>query len=90
MAKMPPKFRRYLRFSSVGLEMGFSVVLGLVIGQWLDKKLGTAPWLLLLFLIFGMVAGFRSVFRLAREMYHPPPEDDDAQPPGGPGGGQRP
>lgn len=89
MAPMPPQFRRYLRYSSVGLEMGLSVILGLVIGQWLDKKLNTGPWLLLVFLLFGMVAGFRSVFRLMREVNRPSADDDDV-PPGGTGGGRRP
>lgn len=68
MANPPNKYRRYLRFSTVGLELGFAVIIGLVVGQYLDKWLGTEPWLLLLFLIFGMAAGFRSVFRLLKDM----------------------
>ena len=68
MANPHNKYRRYLRFSTVGLELGFAVIIGLVVGQYLDKWLGTEPWLLLLFLIFGMAAGFRSVFRLLKDM----------------------
>lgn len=68
MANPPNRYRRYLRFSTVGLELGFAVIIGLVVGQYLDKWLGTEPWLLLLFLIFGMAAGFRSVFRLLKDM----------------------
>lgn len=67
MANPHNKYRRYLRFSTVGLELGFAVIIGLVVGQYLDKWLGTEPWLLLLFLIFGMAAGFRSVFRLLKD-----------------------
>lgn len=65
--KEKPTFNKYLRFSTVGLELGFSVIIGLLVGQWLDKKFGTEPWLLILFLIFGLVAGFRSLFRLHRD-----------------------
>ncbi len=68
MAVMPNRMRKYLRLSTVGLELGLSVLIGLFIGQYLDEWLGTEPWLLLLFLIFGMAAGFRSIFRLLRDL----------------------
>lgn len=53
----------YLSHSSVGLELGISVVIGLLFGYWLDGKLGTQPWMMLLFLAFGLVAGLRGVIR---------------------------
>lgn len=52
-----------LSASSVGLELGIAVILGLLFGWWLDGKLGTAPWMMLLFLVFGLIAGFRGVMR---------------------------
>lgn len=52
-----------LSASSVGLELGLAVGLGLLFGIWLDGKLGTAPWMMLLFLVLGLVAGFRNVIR---------------------------
>jgi ATP synthase protein I len=52
-----------LNASSVGLELGVSVGLGLLIGFFLDKRLGTTPWMLLLWMVIGLVAGFRGVFR---------------------------
>jgi ATP synthase protein I len=55
-----------LSASSVGLELGISVVLGLLFGWWLDQQAGTTPWLMLVFLVFGLVAGFRGVFRAVR------------------------
>ncbi|NIP72152.1 MAG: AtpZ/AtpI family protein [Gammaproteobacteria bacterium] len=68
MAEPPGKFRRYLRFSTVGLELGLSVLIGLFVGQWLDARFGTEPWLLLLFLMFGMAAGFRSIYRALKDL----------------------
>lgn len=52
-----------LSASSVGLELGISVVLGLLFGRYLDTKLGTEPWMMLLFLVLGLVAGFRGMLR---------------------------
>ena len=52
-----------LSASSVGLELGLSVIIGLLVGYYMDKWLGTEPWLMLLWLVFGVVAGFRGVFR---------------------------
>ena len=68
MAHTPKTFNKYLRFSTVGLELGFSVLLGLFIGQYLDGLLDTEPWLLLLFLLLGAAAGFRRLYRLLKEV----------------------
>lgn len=55
-----------LSASSVGLELGLSVIIGLLIGYYLDKEAGTGPWLMFLFLGFGLVAGFRGVLKAVR------------------------
>lgn len=52
-----------LSASSIGLEFGLSVVIGLLGGRWLDQRLGTTPWLMMLLLVLGLVAGFRNVLR---------------------------
>ena len=59
---------KWIQFSAMGLELGLSVIVGLLIGDFLDKQFGTTPWLLLLFLIFGLIAGFRSVYRLLKKI----------------------
>lgn len=78
MAPKSWRYHRYLRYSTVGLELGLSVLIGLFVGQWLDARFGTEPWLLLVFLLFGMAAGFRSIFRLARHRHD---HADDGSPP---------
>jgi ATP synthase protein I len=55
-----------LSASSVGIELGLSVIIGLLIGYYLDQKLGTQPWLMLVMLCFGLVAGFRGVLRAVK------------------------
>jgi ATP synthase protein I len=52
-----------LSASSAGLELGIAVGLGSLFGAWLDGKLGTEPWMMLVFLILGLIAGFRGVLR---------------------------
>lgn len=56
-----------LSASSIGLELGLSVAIGLFIGYLLDQHFGTAPWLMLLWLGFGLAAGFRGVLRAVRQ-----------------------
>lgn len=48
--------------STVGLSMVLAICLGAFIGYYLDKWLGTSPWLLLVFLGFGVAAAFRNLF----------------------------
>ena len=62
-AKQARSMFNALSASSVGLELGISVILGLVGGYYLDGYLGTTPWMMLLFLVFGLIAGFRGVLR---------------------------
>jgi len=60
-------FRLMSKFSAVGLEMGFSVIIGLLMGIFLDKYFKTEPWLTILFLFFGLAAAFRVILRVAKE-----------------------
>lgn len=50
-------------YLGVGLQLGASIVFFLFVGQWLDRRLGTEPWLLLLGVFVGAGAGFYSVYR---------------------------
>ena len=59
----------------MGLEVGLSVVVGFLIGTWLDEWLETAPWFLLIFGIAGIIAGYRSMFRMVKRMKSDPETD---------------
>ena len=49
--------------SSIGLTLVISTVIGLAGGYYLDRWLGTTPWLLLIGLVLGIAAGFVNLFR---------------------------
>jgi ATP synthase protein I len=53
--------------STVGLTVVFSILIGLAIGYWLDSKYDTFPYLTLLFLILGVIAGFRNYYRFMKK-----------------------
>lgn len=66
-------------YGTVGLELGLSILVGLFGGQWLDKTLGTAPWLTLIGLAFGTAAGIRSLLRALESAKREIAEDDRRQ-----------
>ena len=39
-----------------------------LIGTWLDDWLDTAPWFLIIFGIAGIIAGYRSMFRMVKRV----------------------
>lgn len=57
--------KHLLGASMVGLNLVISTFVGLAIGYFLDKFLGTKPWLTLIFLLLGIVSGFRDLIRIA-------------------------
>jgi ATP synthase protein I len=59
-------WRQAARLGAVGLEFGVSIFIGYLLGAWLDRKLGTQPYLTLTCLLLGIAAGFRSLFRAAK------------------------
>jgi ATP synthase protein I len=50
-------------FAGVGLQLAVCIIGGLYLGQWLDRKLGTAPWMLFIGVFGGFSAGFYSMYR---------------------------
>jgi ATP synthase protein I len=67
-----PLFRQLLEASTVGMNLVISTLVGGLIGYGLDYAMDkwfgvkTAPWLLFIFTILGIIAGFRDLVRIAR------------------------
>jgi ATP synthase protein I len=58
--------RQFGTLGSVGLHLVLSTFAGLALGYFLDRAFQTKPWLTLLFLAFGIAAGFMNLFRVMR------------------------
>ncbi len=61
---------------SVGFAFVIAVVLGWWFGSVLDRWLGSAPWLTLIFFFLGLVAGGLNVFRTFGAVSARGPRDD--------------
>lgn len=62
-----PFFRQLLQASTVGLNLVLSTFVGLAIGYGLDSLFHSSPWLTIIFLILGIIAGFRELLRIAKK-----------------------
>ncbi|MBI3541339.1 MAG: AtpZ/AtpI family protein [Deltaproteobacteria bacterium] len=51
-------------YGAVGFQLATTVVGGLLLGGWLDKKWGTTPWLSVVGLVIGSVGGFYNLIRI--------------------------
>ncbi len=51
----------------IGTELVVAVAVGGGIGYLLDNWLGTGPWLLMVFLLLGNVAGLWNIFRMTNK-----------------------
>jgi ATP synthase protein I len=61
-----PLLKQLLEASTVGIQLVLSTFVGFGMGYFLDRFLGTSPWLTVIFLILGIFAGFRELLRVAR------------------------
>lgn len=49
--------------AGLGIQFAATILVFLYIGQWLDRRLGTAPWLLIAGVLLGAGASFYSMYR---------------------------
>lgn len=55
-------FREMWYYSSLSFSIALAILIGLAIGYWLDNRYDTSPWLTLIFLGLGIIAGFRNIY----------------------------
>jgi len=53
--------------SQIGITIIACIAVGVLIGKFLDSRLGTAPWLLLIFTLLGIAAAFKSIYDLSKK-----------------------
>ncbi len=62
--------------SSMGISVAVAIAIGVIVGLQLDKWFGTDPWFFFIFLLFGIVAGFRNIYLISGKEIH---KDDQKQ-----------
>lgn len=63
-AKTGSALRAVAVLSGAGFTMAAAVAIGALGGRWLDQRLGTEPWFLVLGFFLGTVAGFVQMARI--------------------------
>ena len=70
--KSEPQFKKVFnkvsRYSTVGLELGFSIAIGVAAGYYLDQWLDTSPWLTIFLLLCGVAAGFKRIYQALKSL----------------------
>ncbi|MFH1139256.1 MAG: AtpZ/AtpI family protein [Pseudomonadota bacterium] len=70
-------FRILAVASTMGISMVLATVIGLGIGFFLDRYFGTSPWLTLIFLVLGIIAGFNNLYVIMKKVQRMEDEADD-------------
>lgn len=59
----PPLLAEGGEYMGAGFQFAGAILFFLLVGRWLDERLGTDPWLLILGVLVGGGAGFFSLYR---------------------------
>lgn len=60
-------YKQLFNASTVGMALVSGILVGGVMGYFLDKWLDTSPWLLFVFLIFGFIAGVKNALHYLKK-----------------------
>ena len=63
----------YAKYSGMAFQMGAVILFGTLLGQWLDKKLQTEPYLTIILALFSIFAALY----IALKDFIVPPSDSD-------------
>lgn len=66
-SKNSETIRALANFSQIGVTMAASVLVGVMLGKYLDGLLGTEPWLLLICSLLGVGAAIKSLFNIPKD-----------------------
>lgn len=51
------------QFAGAGLQLAVTIIVFMFLGLWLDKRLGSSPWFVIICVFVGAAAGFYSLYR---------------------------
>ena len=62
-----PALKGLAELVSLGVYLVATIFIGFGLGFYLDKYFSTRPWLTIIFLIFGIAAGFKHLFQTVKK-----------------------
>ena len=71
-------WKTFAEITTLGITFPLAIAVGYGLGWWLDRELGTYPWLTIVLTGLGVAAAFIQLFRLGAR-------NDRNDPPAGPG-----
>ena len=63
----PDRIRKWAELASIGPILGITVAVAWYVGSSLDARFGTTPWLMICFVIFGIVGSFWRFIRTLQQ-----------------------
>lgn len=66
-------------YAGVGIQFAATLLIFLFAGRWLDERLGTDPWLLMLGVFLGFGLSLYSIYTRLNASNKRPPKDKDPE-----------
>ncbi|TAN63706.1 AtpZ/AtpI family protein [bacterium] len=60
-------FKGLYELASIGITLAAATFIGLLIGIYIDGYFDTKPWFTIIFLIFGIIAGFKNLYHTTKK-----------------------
>jgi len=76
---MADRFPGWVRYSGVGLELAGATAGLALVGYWIDRKYGTAPWGILGGVVIGIVGGLYNLVKESLAAVREAKRDDDSR-----------
>lgn len=80
MWKSPEQLRKIAPYLNLGTVFVACMLIGIGLGYWLDEKLGSRPWFLLVGAFLGMASGFYHFIKTVLQLQK---GDEGKEPPDG-------
>lgn len=62
-------YRAFGLVTAIGADLVGCILGGLYLGKWIDSKLGTTPWLMVLGILLGLAVGIFGIFKMTQVFY---------------------
>lgn len=74
-------YKEYIKTSAAGLEVGLSIVVGVLGGYYFDRYFETAPYGLIIGLVIGVAAAAKRLYKVTKKYLKENKDDDSSKKP---------